>query len=147
MEDFALLEKFTKTNIKTIATGLKFAAIKLHDDTLRILARTQRTARADSFASTQRKRAKQSKKSATVEFGSQQDLLLRMHWFYKTCREKMAGMSPDTAKTMEINACLDQWRQSFISVAKYDFDEIVFVKRTTNVKPPRRRSARDTNKK
>ena len=147
MEDFALLEKFTKTSIKTIATGRKFGAIKLHDDTLRSLARTQRKARADSFANTQKKSVQQSKKSATVEFGSQQDLVLRMHWFYKTCREKMAGMPSDTAKSREINACLNQWRQSFKKVAKRDFDEFEFVKRTTNVKAPRRRSARATNNK
>ena len=144
MENFALSQPFSTSELKQIATGRKFAKIKAHDEALRSLARGQKKSRANAFRQTSVKSTDSRNSTSKIELGSQEDFKLRMHWFYKVCREKCGEANGEVAKNIEIQACLAQWRASCLSTTGFDLD-IPYTKRQTRVV---RRSTRtkDTKK-
>ena len=114
----------------------RFKETKAQDERLRAKAEQQRTARKVEFVRLNR--------NDQIEYGSREDLKLRMHWFYKTCQkthalpnpnERTAGSVPLPPKKKIIYDCLEQWRASFGKEFQFDLnapltDRVSFVART-----------------
>ena len=135
-ENVAFEEKLSRACIGSIAMSTRFKETKTQDERLRAAAEQQRTARKVEFVRLNR--------NDQIEYGSREDLKLRMHWFYKTCQkkhalpnpnERTAGSVPLPPKTKIIYDCLEQWRASFEKEFQFDLnapltDRVSFVART-----------------
>jgi hypothetical protein len=137
IDNVALVDQMTRSDLRSIASTHGFLATKTQDEKLRRLARVQKEARKLQY--------KTDNPKDHIELGSIEDLKVRMHWFYTTCKEKYAlnGKTGTEVTTKEriAHACLDQWKESFVTHMQFDFEDQPVQRRDNAV---RRASKRGT---
>ena len=130
VDNIALHDKLSMQCVQSIASTDRFKTTLHQDQKHRHYAKEHRLKRIQKFATLN--------PHDPATLGSKEDLKLRMHWLYTTCKEihKPATHTDTNSHSpmrAEVNKCLAQWRQSFLNEFRFDFDEVNLVPRTSTV--------------